>query len=276
MRIYKAAVGPTTSQGNLMADSAYTLSESGSLTFTGIEQQVALNQSGFDANTSLATAGSVRGSRSYVTVTGASGTVTAASAYNVDVRNLGAGTLTGAVGYHAGFFANSGGGTLTNAYGFYASAFSAATNNFGFYSDLTAAAGRWSFYANGTAPNYFAGDVRTGTVVSRNTTPVNSNDTVTTATASSLIGGIRTTTTAALSALNLPTGTNMDAAFTSLQVGQTFEWSLVSTVFSTDDIIVLANTGHDLVGGDTVKPGTSGRFATRKAGTNSFVTYRIA
>ena len=48
--------------------------------------------------------------------------------------------------------------TLTNLYGFYVSAgLNVATNSYGFYSNLAAGTGRWNFYANGTASNYFAG-----------------------------------------------------------------------------------------------------------------------
>jgi len=32
-----------------------------------------------------------------------------------------------------------------------------ATNNYGFYSDIASGTGRWNFYANGTADNYFGG-----------------------------------------------------------------------------------------------------------------------
>ena len=34
-----------------------------------------------------------------------------------------------------------------------------ATNNYGFYGDIASGTGRWNFYANGTARNYFAGGV---------------------------------------------------------------------------------------------------------------------
>jgi hypothetical protein len=55
------------------------------------------------------------------------------------------------------------GATLTNQYGFYAdSRLTQATNDMGFYSDIAAATGRWNFYANGTADNYFAGNVGIG------------------------------------------------------------------------------------------------------------------
>ena len=54
-------------------------------------------------------------------------------------------------------------GTVTNQYGFLCDAtLKAATNNFGFYSDIAAGSGRWNFYANGTAQNYFAGNTLFG------------------------------------------------------------------------------------------------------------------
>lgn len=54
--------------------------------------------------------------------------------------------------------------TVTNQYGFYANSdLSAATNNYGFYSAIASATGAFNFYANGTATNYFAGNVGIGT-----------------------------------------------------------------------------------------------------------------
>lgn len=55
-------------------------------------------------------------------------------------------------------------GTLTVAptdqYGFYVpSGFNGATNNYGFYGNIPSGTNRWNFYANGTADNYFAGNV---------------------------------------------------------------------------------------------------------------------
>jgi hypothetical protein len=65
------------------------------------------------------------------------------------------------------FFASQGGvgagSTLTNQYGFRANSnLTGATNNYGFYSDIASGTGRWNFYANGTADNYFAGQVQLG------------------------------------------------------------------------------------------------------------------
>ena len=53
--------------------------------------------------------------------------------------------------------------TLTDLYGFSVSpGLNLATNNYGFYSSIAAGSGRWNFYANGTAGNYFAGNVLFG------------------------------------------------------------------------------------------------------------------
>ena len=52
------------------------------------------------------------------------------------------------------------GSSVTNQYGFLVqSTMVGATNNYAFLADLSAASGRWNFYANGTARNYFAGGV---------------------------------------------------------------------------------------------------------------------
>jgi hypothetical protein len=56
------------------------------------------------------------------------------------------------------------GSTVTNQYGYRAEAnLIGATNNFGFFSNIPSGANRWNFYANGTAHNYFAGNVGIGT-----------------------------------------------------------------------------------------------------------------
>jgi hypothetical protein len=58
------------------------------------------------------------------------------------------------------------GSAVTNQYGFLATnTLTGATNNYGFYSNIAAAANRYNFYAAGTAANYFAGDVQLGKTV---------------------------------------------------------------------------------------------------------------
>ena len=50
--------------------------------------------------------------------------------------------------------------SITNQYGFYiGSGFTEATNNYGFYSNIATAANRYNFYAAGTAPNLFSGNL---------------------------------------------------------------------------------------------------------------------
>jgi len=58
-----------------------------------------------------------------------------------------------------------GAATVTNQYGFFVDGtLTGATSNYGYYSNIGAAAGRWNFYANGTAPNYFAGTTQFASV----------------------------------------------------------------------------------------------------------------
>jgi hypothetical protein len=80
------------------------------------------------------------------------------STVNTDATYTGAGSVIGV-------YANQGTMTVapTNAYGFYiSSGWVDATNNYGYYSNIAAATGRWNFYANNTADNYFAGNVGIG------------------------------------------------------------------------------------------------------------------
>ena len=89
------------------------------------------------------------------------------------------------------FYANQGtigaGSTVTNQYGFAVeNSLTGATNNYGFHSNIAAATGRYNFYANGTADNYFAGNVLIGT-----TTNTNSSKVVSSGVIESTTGGFR-------------------------------------------------------------------------------------
>lgn len=107
-------------------------------------------------------------------------------------------------------------------------------------------------------------------------TPLTNSNVTATASAASLIGGLRTGTPTGEINLQLPTGADVDSAFSGLTVGQSFEWSVVNLAPATHAITVTANTGHAVVGNPVIAANTSGRFASRKAATDSFVSYRLA
>ncbi len=168
-------------------------------------------------------------------------------------------------------------GTVTNHYGLLVGGLSTGTNVYGVYSSVDTATDRWNFYAQGTAPNYFVGSVRTALTFTKVAVTANSNVTAT-ATVTSLIQGLRTGTPAGAIDLQLPTGTDLEAAFQNLNLNHAFEWSVINLAAGGggNTITVTANTASTVVGNMVVDGGTSGRFQTRKTGSNTFVTYRIA
>lgn len=101
-----------------------------------------------------------------------SGVTSAASYFRANISTAAASfTCTNVRGYYAFFSSLGASSVITNLYGFFAdSGLTQGTNNFGFYSNISAAAGRWNFYANGTAENYFANNVKIGGTADRATT----------------------------------------------------------------------------------------------------------
>jgi hypothetical protein len=94
-------------------------------------------------------------------------------------------------------------GTVTSQFGFVAeSTLTGATNNYGFYANIASGAGRFNFYASGTAANVFAGTTSIGGLVgaeSLRVTPVassvnylNATGAVTTASPSLSVAGTDT------------------------------------------------------------------------------------
>jgi hypothetical protein len=72
------------------------------------------------------------------------------------------GAFTSSYHFYAGVIA-TGGATITNNYGLYITGQTVGTNIYGVYSDIDSGTNRYNFYANGTADNYFAGNVGIGT-----------------------------------------------------------------------------------------------------------------
>ena len=113
-----------------------------------------------------------------------------------------------------------------------------------------------------------------GVIAHDQPTPVAANSTAT-LTIAQLKTGIITSTSAALTDLTLPTGTDTEAGFSTVYTNFTFEWSVINTGPSV--VNVLANTTtHLVVGSGSVAAGTSGRFTTRRTATNTFTSYRLA
>jgi hypothetical protein len=86
---------------------------------------------------------------------------TSARAYSTSIGTVNSVfTLAGLDHYRAtqGTFGAS--STVTSQYGFTAdSTLTGATNNYGFYGNIASGANRWNLYMNGTAANYFNGDL---------------------------------------------------------------------------------------------------------------------
>ena len=80
-----------------------------------------------------------------------------------------------------------------------------------------------------------------------------------------------------------PTGALLDAAFTSLKVGSTFDCAFINIGDdAANDVTFTAGTGNTLVGNDVIQDAltktnnTSGIFRWRKTGDAAYTIYRIA
>jgi len=72
-------------------------------------------------------------------------------------------TLGSYIHYRATQTGLGAGSTVTDQYGYFVdSNLTAATNNYGFHSNIASGSNRWNFYAAGTAENYFAGNTGIG------------------------------------------------------------------------------------------------------------------
>ncbi|WP_205665113.1 hypothetical protein, partial [Caldimonas tepidiphila] len=109
-------------------------------------------------------AGSTTANGALLTSTIPSGTTVAARGFrSVMTTQATTFTVTSVAHFQVDPVAKGAGSTITNQYGFAVEAtLTGGTNNFGFWSNIASAAGRWNYFAAGTAPNYFAGNVQFG------------------------------------------------------------------------------------------------------------------
>jgi hypothetical protein len=124
------------------------------------------------------------------------------------------------------------------------------------------------------AGGYQLGDGNlTEVVIGTQTAPV-AKTAAATLTAAELATGIITYTGAAV-ALTVPTGADLDAAFTSMKVNSCFDFFIINTG-ATNAATVTANTGCTLVGVAAVAAVTACNWRVRKTADATYVFYRIA
>jgi hypothetical protein len=98
-------------------------------------------------------------------IAGAGGTSNAGCVISIATTEDAVATYSNVYSFYAQQGTVSGGSRLgtTNYFGFIVDSTPVnATNNYGFYSNISSAANRYNFYAAGTAPNYFGGNVTVG------------------------------------------------------------------------------------------------------------------
>ena len=161
-----------------------------------------------------------------------SGVTTLAAAYfsNIALANA-TFTTTDLVHFLANPPTGGPGSTATNQYGFRADSTLASngaatvTNSYGFYGNLASAANKWNFFANGTANNAFAGNVRIGST----TAPTVALD---------VTGAALVSTT-----LGVTTSTTVPLVLGGSAVGSTLTLQSTSGAGTTDSVVV--KTGNN-------------------------------
>jgi hypothetical protein len=151
-----------TSGGVVYASSSSALTTGSALNFDGTSLGI-----GVTPNTTIATY--VRGTAlTGTTQTGVYSYVTGTSAATGNIRAYtsqpataaSAFTTTNVIGFNVSDAIKGAGSTITNQYGLFVVDQTQGTNNFGIGSEVQSGTNKWNIYANGTAQNYFAGNVQ--------------------------------------------------------------------------------------------------------------------
>lgn len=187
------------------------------------------------------------------------------------------------------------GSTVTNQFGYFSSGnLIGATNNFafrandtaevtsgktayGFYSAINIATGggtTWAFYGAGTAWSQFNGPVILDDVHWINAPAPTAKSTTATLTGAEVKAQLVTLTGSSYT-VTMPTGTNLDAAFSGIPstVNIGFDIAFVNNASGT--VTIAVNTGITSSGTLTIATGTSATFRLRRTAANTYVMYRI-
>jgi hypothetical protein len=182
------------------------------------------------------------------------------------------GSVTSAYGFLAGTLSTSG-ATILNYYGFYANNQTTGTsNNYGYFSNMAAATGKWNFYASGTADNYFAGNLQMSGAVMPYAPAPTSIAAAATLTNAQIQGQIINTTGTTYT-VTMPLGTTLETLATWATTNIAYDFYVVNT--ATGTITMAVNTGVTSVGTLTVTTGVSAQFRIRRTAANTFVLYRL-
>jgi len=162
---------------------------------------------------------------------------------------------TGTFGSSYQFYADpltTGGATLTNNFGFYCAAQTVGTNIYGFYSNIASGTGRWNFYANGTAANYFAGETQLANNLAFQGTGNRITGDFSNATVANRVAFQTSTVDGATAIIALPNGTSTDSSFQSFGTSSTTNSSRTTLATNSTESTIRA----DRIGSGTYLPMT--------------------
>ncbi len=190
-------------------------------------------------------------------------------------------------GYTGALYINTGGAVTGNTGGINIYSGNTTTGNTGNIEITggTAATGAGAniIYLPGGGSTSSGAIINRGTVIKKFSSPA-AKTTSTLLTAAEVRGGWITASQGASGAASyqLPTGTNLDAAFNTLAVGDCFEFTVINiSTDAAEDVTITANTDITLVGCAVVASNaaatdkSTGTWRIRKTAANTFIAYRI-
>lgn len=179
----------------------------------------------------------------------------------------------------ASFESLGAGSTVTRTVGFAADSSLSASNvgsSVGFKSGLNGN-NAWNFFASGTAPNYFQGEVFLGgSIFQKQVTPTVISDSVVLTTEAIRNRLIRCTYTGtAATFYSLPTASALTLAFPRMQPDDSFDFSIHNSGTRQPAVLAQAGSGVSVEGFSGIPSQTTATFRIRKLTDTSYVFYRV-